>query len=117
MTIDPLVIGQLRELGGDALVHKLFRTFVGHAPVRRRELKSAEEARDSEELTRAVHSLRSSSAMLGLTELSELAGELESLADEGLIDDLVARLPELERQLDEMVELLAGELDRASPAE
>ncbi len=112
MSFDESVVDQLRELGGDALVHKLFKTFVDHAPIRREGLRSAVESGDDEALARAVHSLRSSSAMLGLMTLSELSGELETMADAGRIDELVARLPELERQLDEMVELLAEKLER-----
>ncbi len=113
MSLDPLVVGQLRELGGDALVHKLFRTFLEHAPERRERLHEAAESRDPEALTRAVHSLRSSSAMLGASELSNLAGRLEELADAGRIDQVIAALPELHSRLDETVDRLDGELDDA----
>ncbi len=110
MKLDPAVVGPLRRLGGDELVGQLFRTFVEHAPTRLRDLHAAVASEDLEELTRAVHSLRSSSAMLGAMELSKLAGVLEGLADDGQTDELLARVPELEAGVDELVELLSGEL-------
>lgn len=113
MRLEPSVVDPLRRLGGDELVHQLFRTFLGHAPTRIGDLRSAAESRDLEALTRAVHSLRSSSAMLGAMELSELAGDLEGLADEGRSDELVARVPELEEGVRELVGLLERELGGA----
>ncbi len=111
MKLDPAVVGQLRDLGGDALVRQLFRTFLDHAPTRLADLRSGVETRDLEELTRAVHSLRSSSAMLGAMELSRLAGRLEAVGDDGLLEDLVARVPELEGRVAELVALLERELE------
>lgn len=110
MKLDPAVVGPLRRLGGDELVHQLFRTFVGHAPTRLGDLRSAATDRDLEALTRAVHSLRSSSAMLGARALSDLAGELEGLGDDGRIDQVVDRVPELEARVAELVALLEREL-------
>ena len=110
--LDPAIVGQLRELGGEALVRQLFRTFLDHAPTRLASLRSAVETDDLEELTRAVHSLRSSSAMLGAMELSELAGRLETLADAGERKRLTAGIPELEGRVAELVAVLERELER-----
>ena len=118
MRLDPSIVGPLRELGGDGLVLELFRTFVDHAPVRRENLRQAIETRDLAALESVVHSLRSGSAMLGAMELSEMAGRLEALAGEGKLDELLADLPALEAILEELIELLRGELGKgpASPA-
>ncbi len=113
--LDPAVVGPLRELGGEALVRQLFRTFLDHAPDRLAALRRAVEDRATDELTRAVHSLRSSSAMLGAMELSGLAGRLEGLADEGRTEELLAGIPELEGRVAELVALLERELG-SSPA-
>ena len=114
MRLDPAVVGPLRRLGGDELVNRLFRTFVEHVPVRLGDLSEAVAGRDLEALTRAVHSLRSSSAMLGASELSELAGTLEDLGDGGELDRLIARVPELREKVLELVELLERELEGAA---
>jgi len=110
--LDESVLGPLRELGGEALVHKLLRTFVEHAPTRKAELRAAAAGRDLEALERAVHSLRSGAAMLGASEVSARAGQLEEMAGEGDLDGLLSALPELEAQLDRMVADLERELDR-----
>ena len=96
-------------------MQRLFHTFLEHAPTRLGELRRAAESEDLEELTRAVHSLRSSSAMLGAMELSRLAGELEALADDGELEGLLARLPDLEAGVHELTALL--ESRRAEPGE
>lgn len=110
MKLDAEVVASLERLGGDELVHRLFRTFLDHTPTRLGELRSAVADEDLESLTRAVHSLRSSSAMLGAMELSALAGELEALGDEGALQPLLGRVPELEASVREFVELLEERL-------
>lgn len=111
MKLDEAVLGPLRELGGEELVLKLFRTFVDHAPTRRAGLRAAAAARDLEALERAVHSLRSGAAMLGASDVSARAGRLEEMAGDGDLDGLLSSLPELEAQLDQLVADLTRELD------
>ena len=111
MKLDESVLEPLRELGGEQLVHKLLRTFVEHAPTRSADLSAAAADRDLEALERAVHSLRSGSAMLGASDLSAYAGKLEDLAGEGDLDGVLAGLPELEAQLERMVLDFERELD------
>lgn len=117
MKLDQTVLAPLRELGGEQLVHKLLRTFVDHAPTRRRALEAATADRDLAGLEHVVHSLRSASAMLGATELSSLAGRLESLAEDGAMEALLAGLPELEAQLEQLVAEIERQLAGSSPGE
>lgn len=65
------------------------------------QLKGVLTQKDSVEVTRLVHSLKSTSANVGAARLSELAKSLEALARE-------ERLEEISTQMDELTGLFAG---------
>ncbi len=118
MVLDPVVLRQLRNTGGDALLGRLFETFRAMAPRRRAAVERALAGTDAVALEKALHSLRSSSAALGARQLAGLAGELEGLAVAGRRDSVSDRWPdllaELERTLDEMVVQPPGEVAEAA---
>lgn len=104
--LDPRVVGQIRRLGGDDLLHQLVATFLEHAPGRLEGVRGGLEAGDLKRVEKAAHSLRSSLASLGASGLARLAGELEASSRGGdpevsraLAAGLVAGFAELERHL------------------
>ncbi len=66
--------------GRPALLIKLLRSMLGHAPEVVRGLKAAHAAQDFAMLTLNAHSLKSSAGNLGAQELAELCGRLEAAA-------------------------------------
>ena len=74
--LDPQVLGELFEIMGEDFV-SILQSFLGNAPNLMRGIKTAMSQHDLEALSRAAHSLKSSSANVGASELSILARELE----------------------------------------
>lgn len=104
--LDPRVVGQIRRLGGDDLLHQLVATFLEHAPGRLEGVRGGLEAGDLKRVEKAAHSLRSSLASLGASGLAQLAGDLEARSREGdaeasgpLAASLESGFVELERSL------------------
>jgi HPt (histidine-containing phosphotransfer) domain-containing protein len=94
LPLDPTMIESLHRVGGDALVARLIRTFAEIAPAFIDRMRAACEAGDADALSREAHSLKSSSANLGLAALSARARSLEALGREGSAS---AAKPEIER--------------------
>ena len=84
--LDLAVIDGLRELGGEedpGLLSELIELFLSDAPQRLQELEAALEDGDLERLSRAAHTLKSSSANLGAVAFRRLCEELERSARQG----------------------------------
>ena len=79
-TLDSSVLAELREIGGDELVHELMAVFVERTPERLRAAESCHAAGDAAGAAAALHSLRSAAGTVGARRLSELAGRLERAA-------------------------------------
>jgi two-component system, sensor histidine kinase and response regulator len=92
----PKALAYLEEIGGDSLVQELIAMFQDDAPRRLIEAKTAAEAADVVTARRAVHTLRSTSAQLGLASLSALCAQLEALAQVNDLRSFLQRLPEVE---------------------
>jgi signal transduction histidine kinase/ligand-binding sensor domain-containing protein/CheY-like chemotaxis protein len=69
--------------------------FAADLPRRRSELDAALQSGDREACGRLLHGLRGSAGYLGETELHALCAELECEADDGRLDQVQARLPQL----------------------
>jgi CheY-like chemotaxis protein len=69
--------------------------FAADLPRRRSELDAALQSGDREACGRLLHGLRGSAGYLGETELHALCAELEREADDGRMDQVQARLPQL----------------------
>lgn len=93
--LDASVLSQIRGIGGEELLRRLARLFLEHTPVRLEEIRRAMAAGDWQRVTRAVHSLRSSSATLGFTGLADQAAEVERLATNEESERLRSTFPEL----------------------
>ncbi|MGI9488762.1 MAG: response regulator, partial [Geminicoccaceae bacterium] len=98
-TLDPKPIKMLRSLDPDGerrLVHRAISKFVDYSDDLVAKLASSIAADDVAEVSRIVHSMKSSSANLGATDLARQCADLEKLAGNGnLPDDVDQRLAAL----------------------
>ncbi len=78
--LDEGIIGPLRKSRPD-LLGRIIKTYLAHAPVALADLTDAAHAGDCERMSRQAHSLKSSSANLGASELSAKCRELEVSAN------------------------------------
>lgn len=88
--IDMAIIETLRELGGTedpGLVSELIDLYLLDAPERIREIQDALARDDFDLLERASHTLKSASANIGASQLSEFCAELECMARSRSVTD------------------------------
>jgi CheY-like chemotaxis protein len=83
--------------------------FAADLPRRRAELDAALAADDAEACGRLLHGMRGSAGYLGEAELHQLCSELEREADDGHLERVAARLPELLGMLARFEETTAEE--------
>jgi two-component system, sensor histidine kinase and response regulator len=94
-TIDPIAMDRLRRLGGGDLVSRMIHLFMAHAAPLVVQAQTDLQAGNFDGLQRAGHSLKSSAANVGATEMSRVAAEIERLApekDRGVLEKLVTEL-------------------------
>jgi PAS domain S-box-containing protein len=93
---EPVDLAQIEAAVGDPVfVRELISTFLNDAPGLVGTLRSSLEQRNSEELRRAAHTLKSNGRTFGAIELASLSEELEFSAHRGSLtsaDDLVTRI-------------------------
>lgn len=100
--VDPATLDAIRDGLGDgdgAIVLELGQLFLQETPKQMQELQQALATNNVHDATRVVHTLKSSSAMIGAGALAAKSGELEQLARQG---DLVA----VSLQLDSFCQLI-----------
>ena len=100
--LDEAVLVSLRSLqrpGTPSLLEKVAALYLGSAPAQVQDARAALLAGDRATLTRAVHSLKSSSANVGALRLSGLCRDYETHLREGKPDDGVNRLSPIETEL------------------
>jgi HPt (histidine-containing phosphotransfer) domain-containing protein len=86
--IDLKTFNLLRESMGEEMIPALVTTFLRDTTAQIAQLREAAAAKDAENFRRAAHSLKSSAATMGASDLSALARELETM---GQRNDLEAR--------------------------
>ena len=87
--LDMSVVDSLRaldEVGGASLFEELVELFIQDAAQQVRSLEQALGDGDARAIERSAHTLKSSSASLGATRMSELCFELERLGRAGRLD-------------------------------
>ena len=90
--IDPRALEALRELGGadePDLLLQLIEIYLGDAPRRLAEIRTALVGGDWDTLERASHSLKSSSASIGAQLLASCCSQIEEIARQRRPDGLV----------------------------
>ena len=96
--LDAETLAGLRDLdptGGDAVVREIASIYLQDTPIRMRELQDAAAAGHAERFTRAAHSLKGSSASLGVTAMRAAAERIESTARSAGLAAGVSHLPAL----------------------
>ncbi len=90
-TLDPVVMDELlASVGGDrAFVVELIDAYLSDAPIQLGAIDEATMAGDADALVRPAHTLKSSSATLGLRRLAAAARELEMAGRSGVLDATV----------------------------
>lgn len=111
--LDEGILAQLRRVGGEDLVQELMRLYLTHTPERMRRARRALARSDLESAAKALHSLRSSSATLGASELAAALAEVESAADRGDGDRVNRSWPGIEDQVSALLEHLGERVTRS----
>ena len=96
--LDAETLAGLRDLdptGGDAVVREIASIYLQDTPIRLHELEEAAAKGNTERFIRAAHSLKGSSASLGVTSLRLAAEKTESSARASGLTAGMAHLPAL----------------------
>ncbi len=96
--LDPETLAGLRALdptGGDTVVREIAAIYLEDTPTRLRELEEAANAGHAERFIRAAHSLKGSSASLGVIAMHAAAERIESAARSSGLPAGVSHLPAL----------------------
>ncbi len=113
--LDRKALDRVLAIGGDqgpAVLAKLIGIFVEQSPSELNSLAAALRSGDIETATRIAHTLKSTTATLGATELAAALGQMEaSLRTAADAERVLAQLPEIERHHAAAIEALSGELE------
>jgi CheY-like chemotaxis protein len=110
--LDPAPLEAIRAIersGRAGMLRKVISLYLETSPTRLRELREALARGDGDALRRAAHSLKSSSANLGATQLADLSRELEGLARSGSVVGAEPLLAQAEQEYLRVVAALEGE--------
>lgn len=101
--IDRAMLDNLLEsVGGDTeFLAELLASFQGDALVQIAAMQEALAAGHAEDLQRASHSLKSSSAAFGAMQLSQQCKEVEAMAEAGAWDGAAARIERIAAEYDQ----------------
>jgi signal transduction histidine kinase/CheY-like chemotaxis protein/HPt (histidine-containing phosphotransfer) domain-containing protein len=98
--LDQRALDELRALdpdGAAGILNQILRSYLDDTPQQIAQVRAAITAENIESMTRAAHSMKSSSLTVGATRVGELAREIESLGRANTFDGCRALLVELER--------------------
>jgi PAS domain S-box-containing protein len=107
-TLDISALDRLREaVGTEQALAELTRTFLSDTDRLLEELRRDLGAERPQEVRRHAHTLKSTAASFGASELSELCQSLEDLAGKGSLDAAAALLPRIEAEFSRVRTTLA----------
>jgi PAS domain S-box-containing protein len=112
VSLDDAALANLRDLGGDEFLGEVIDAFLADAPGLLATLRHSVEARGTEELRRAAHTLKSNGATLGAEQFAELCRTLEQRAKTGELEgvsELVDGIEQEYRPLEEALSALRSE--------
>ena len=113
--LDPQPLAELKALGNPGILGKVIQRYTDHSPQLLRTLREAITADDAKAVQNAAHSLKSSSANVGATELAALSAQLEMMGREQNLDDAPRLLAETEAEYAAVQVALANELESSTP--
>lgn len=108
-TLDPAVLQELQELNtepGENIVGDLARLFGEQAPAAITTLRRAHAAGDERLFVRTAHSLKSSAAALGATELAKRCRILEEESTEAPAEMVLQRIDSAESEVSRVLSAL-----------
>ena len=112
VSLDDDALQNLRGLGGDEFLGEVIDAFLADAPALMATLRSSLDARQTEELRRAAHTLKSNGATLGAEQFADLCRTLEQQAKEGELEggaELVERIEQEYQPLENALSALRSE--------
>jgi CheY-like chemotaxis protein len=112
VSLDDDALQNLRDLGGDEFLGEVIGAFLADAPALIATLRSALPERNTEELRRAAHTLKSNGATLGAETFASLCRTAEQRAKAGELDgfsELVDRIEQEYAPLEEALTALRSE--------
>lgn len=92
------IIRDMAGEDGEAVLAQVIDAYLEDAPKLLQAIESAIAQKDAQTLHRAAHTLKSSSAMLGATQLGNLCKELEAMSRAGTIPDREPKKSQLEAE-------------------
>lgn len=113
--LDQRALDQIRAIqrpGSPDLLGKIIDLYLENSPGSLRQIRDAVAGQDGDALRQAAHSLKSSSANLGATELAAICKELEQRGRERRLENAAELLRELEIHYARAREALLGETRR-----
>jgi CheY-like chemotaxis protein len=106
--LDASALDRLREtVGTEQALHELTRTFLADTDRLLAELRRDIETGRAADVRRHAHTLKSTAASFGATELSSVCRRLEDLAGEGSLDAAAALLPSIDAEFSRVRTALA----------
>jgi HPt (histidine-containing phosphotransfer) domain-containing protein len=118
LTLDVEALDRLRELdpqGASRLLQRVVAAYVGSADRLLSQLDQAERAGDAAGIRMVAHTLKSSSASVGASQLAQVCAEVEALVrDHGVVPEVATGLQHLRRHLSEALVALSVFADHPS---
>ncbi len=117
--LDPDRLAAIRSLQGDFgedLLSRIIQIFLQSSPKLLEKMQEAAATGNASQLSSAAHSLKSSAANLGATDLAALCRDLEQLGREEDMGDVLATLGTLEYEFEAVCEALNDTLGSVQPA-
>ena len=115
VSLDDDALQNLRGLGGDEFLGEVIDAFLADAPALMATLRSSLDARQTEELRRAAHTLKSNGATLGAEQFADLCRTLEQQAKEGELEGGAGLVERIEQEYQPLENALSA-LRSESPA-
>jgi len=88
--------------GGNETLQKLTKAFLLELPILLGDIRRGIKERDSDLLRRAAHTLKGSAGVFAAQRLVEIAQRLETMGEEGSLEDASQTLTELEGEADKL---------------
>jgi len=105
-------LARMAAQGGSGFVERIASLYRDHAPVAAQSVREAADKRESDEVARAAHALKSMSLNIGAQAVAQVCADLEGHAREGTID--MSQVAALERLLGATLAALEGRGSRAA---
>jgi CheY-like chemotaxis protein/HPt (histidine-containing phosphotransfer) domain-containing protein len=115
VSLEADALHNLRALGGVEFLAEVVDVFLADAPALIASLRSSLDQRETDELRRAAHTLKSNGATLGAAAFAELCRTVEQHAKEGRLEGVAQLVDRIEREYGTLQEALASLRSEAVP--